>query len=73
MCTTPSRFMEELKIPTQRVNEKDNAINELARCLEQHALLILSFVARINLSQHPPIEPINDPPPRPSAVGVVGL
>ena len=64
--TAPSsRFMQELETLTQRVNEKDNAISELTQRLEQQALLIQSLVARMDMSEHPPIRSANDPPPPP--------
>ena len=72
--TTPSsRFMQELETLTQRVNDKDNAISELTQCLEQQALLIQSLVARMDMSEHPPIGPTNDhhPPPPPSTGAAV--
>ena len=71
--TAPSsRFMQELETLTQRVNEKGNAISELTQRLEQQALLIQSLVARMDMSEHPPIRSANDPPPPPPPPPSVG-
>ncbi|CAA2989731.1 Hypothetical predicted protein [Olea europaea subsp. europaea] len=70
-CTTPG-LMEKLEILAQRDKEKDDTFRELTQRLEQHALLIQSLVARIDMSQHPP-RPNNDPPPPPSSVSAIVL
>ena len=46
----------------------NNSISELTQRLKQQALFIHSLIARMNMSQHPPIGPTNDhhPPPQPS-------
>jgi len=68
--------MQQLEILTQRDKEKDKAISELTQSLERQALLIKSFVARMDMSQHPPTGSTNDPlplPPLPPSVVVAVL
>lgn len=70
-----SRVMLELETLAQRLEqqgyEKDNAISELTQRVEQQALLIQSLIARMDMSQHPPVGPNIDPPPPPPSIGPV--
>ncbi|CAA3012068.1 Hypothetical predicted protein [Olea europaea subsp. europaea] len=74
--TALPKLMQQLEILTKRDKKKDKAISELRESLEQQALIIKSLVARMDMSQYPPIELTNDPPPShpsPPSVGAAVL